>query len=87
MDLPTNGTIFAIDLSNGDIKWETDFPDRFQSASLAVSGDVLYAIDRSGVFYGLDAATGKILKEIPFIALTDPFFTLYLSLRLSTIMV
>ena len=69
LDLPTNGTIFAIDLSNGDIKWETDFPDRFQSASLAVSGDVLYAIDRSGVFYGLDATTGKILKEIPFNAM------------------
>ena len=30
---------------------------------------------------------GLILKEIPFIALTDPFFTLYLSLRLSTTMV
>ena len=67
--LSINGTIFAIDLSNGNIKWETDFPDRFQSASLAVSGDVLYAIDRSGVFYGLDATTGKILKEIPFNAM------------------
>ena len=29
----------------------------------------MYAIDRSGVFYGLDTNTGKILKEIPFNAM------------------
>ena len=34
-----------------------------------------------------NTSPGLILKEIPFIALTDPFVTLYFNLRLSTTIV
>ena len=63
---PTNGSIYAVDLSTSELKWKTHIPDRIQSASLIVSGDVLYSIDRSGVFYAIDIDAGTILNSIPF---------------------
>ena len=66
LDRPTNGSIYAVDLSTSELKWQIYLPDRIQSASLIVSGDVLYSIDRSGVFYAIDIEDGKILNSIPF---------------------
>ncbi len=66
LNRPTNGSIYAVDLSTSELKWEIYLPDRIQSASLIVSGDVLYSIDRSGVFYAIDIEDGKILNSIPF---------------------
>ena len=62
----TNGSIYAIDLSTTELKWQTNLTDRIQSASLIVSGGVLYSIDRSGVFYAIDIEDGSILTSIPF---------------------
>ena len=63
LDRPTNGSIYAVDLSTSELKWQIYLPDRIQSASLIVSGDVLYSIDRSGVFYAIDIEDGKILRS------------------------
>ena len=65
----TNGSIYAIDLSTTELKWQTNLTDRIQSASLIVSGGVLYSIDRSGVFYAIDIEDGSILTSIPFNAI------------------
>lgn len=62
----TNGSIYAIDLSTSEVKWQTDLNDRIQSASLVVSAGVLYSIDRSGIFYAIDIDNGNIIKSIPF---------------------
>lgn len=69
LDLPSNGTIYAVDASNGRLKWERFIPNRIQSAALIVSGGVLYSIDRAGVFYAIDAESGSIISEIPFNAI------------------
>ncbi len=66
LDRPTNGSIYAIDLSTSELKWQITIPDRIQSASLIVSADVLYSIDRSGIFYAIDIEDGTILNSIPF---------------------
>jgi len=68
-DSPGNGSITAIDASNGEIKWELSIPNRLQSASLIVSGNVVYAIDRAGVFYAIDSDDGTILRDMPLNAL------------------
>jgi|TARA_B100001750_G_C15517842_1_gene608786 glucose dehydrogenase len=65
----TNGSIYAIDLSTTELKWQTNLTDRIQSASLIVSGGVLYSIDRSGVLYAIDIEDGSILTSIPFNAI------------------
>jgi len=64
--LPQNSTIYAIDASTGKLKWSFFIGNRFQSAALTVSGKVVYAIDRVGIFYALDAETGKLLNKVPF---------------------
>ncbi len=56
--------LYAVDASNGRVKWTFDMPAGYQSASLAVSGGVVYAVDRSGTFYAVDAYTGRLLKSI-----------------------
>ena len=61
-----NSSIYAIDASTGKIKWEFVIPERYQSASLIVSGHVLYAVDRVGTFYAIDIDEGNLLKKIPF---------------------
>lgn len=67
-DLPegwdNTSTLYAIDVSNGRVKWTFDIPARYQSANVAVSGGVVYAVDRSGTFYAVDAHTGQLLKRI-----------------------
>jgi glucose dehydrogenase len=68
-DTPGNGSITAIDASSGEIKWELSIPNRMQSASLMVSGNVVYAIDRAGVAYAIDVDDGSIIWKIPLNAL------------------
>ncbi len=57
-------TLYAIDASNGKVNWTFNMPARYQSASLAVSGGVVYAVDRAGTLYAVDAHNGWPLKRI-----------------------
>lgn len=61
---PVNSTIYAIDVSTGKTKWQYFMPNPFQGAALAVSGGVVYAVDRVGTFYALDADNGKLLATM-----------------------
>lgn len=61
---PINSTLYALDASTGKIKWEFFMPTGYQGASLTVSGGVVYAVDREGTFYALDANTGAPLKTM-----------------------
>jgi len=61
---PTNSTIYALDGATGTIKWQYPIPDPYQGAALSVSGGVVYAVDRTGVFYALNADDGKLLKTM-----------------------
>lgn len=58
-----NSSLFAIDLSSRKIKWVFEMPNRYQSASIVTSGGVVYAIDRAGYMYALNAETGQLLKR------------------------
>ncbi|HEY4674034.1 MAG TPA: PQQ-binding-like beta-propeller repeat protein, partial [Nitrososphaerales archaeon] len=53
-----------IDVSTGKTKWQYFMPNPFQGAALAVSGGVVYAVDRVGIFYALDADNGKLLATM-----------------------
>lgn len=67
-DLPegwdNTSTLYALDASNGNVKWTFNMPTRYQGANLAVSGGIVYAVDRSGTFYAVDANSGQLLKSI-----------------------
>lgn len=64
-DPPHRATLYAIDLATRSVRWEFQMPHRYQSAAVTVSGGVVYAIDRAGIFYALDAQTGRLLRRIP----------------------
>jgi glucose dehydrogenase len=66
VELPQNSTLFAIDASNGQIKWEYDMPNPYQGAGIIVSGGVVYAQDRIGTLYMLEEETGELLRSISF---------------------
>ncbi|MFB3043593.1 MAG: PQQ-binding-like beta-propeller repeat protein, partial [Nitrososphaerales archaeon] len=61
-----NSTLYAIDVSDGSIKWTFEMPNRYQSAGITVSGGVVYAIDRASVWYALDQETGTMLRRSQF---------------------
>jgi alcohol dehydrogenase (cytochrome c) len=61
-DSPQHSTISAIDAGRGEIRWSFFIPNIHQSAGLVVSGGVLYAVDRKGVFYMLDALNGELIR-------------------------
>lgn len=61
-----NSTLYAIDVSDGSIKWTFEMPNRYQSAGITVSGGVVYAVDRASVWYALDQQTGEVLRKSQF---------------------
>jgi len=65
----TNGSVYAIDVSTRELKWQLDIPNRIQSASLVVSGETLFLMDRSGTLHYIDSENGNIISSIPFHAL------------------
>ncbi len=58
-----NGTVYAINLANGQPVWDYNLPNRYQGSSAVISGGVLYIIDRAGILYMFDAANGNLLKN------------------------
>ncbi|MEM4383890.1 MAG: PQQ-binding-like beta-propeller repeat protein [Candidatus Caldarchaeum sp.] len=59
-----NSTLYAIDIRNGKMLWKFEIPNRYQAASVVVSGGVVYAVDRAGILYMLDADNGRLLRRI-----------------------
>jgi alcohol dehydrogenase (cytochrome c) len=58
---PTTGAIYAVDPSNGDIKWKHELLNPPPSGVLATAGGVLFGGTREGYVIALDARTGKVL--------------------------
>ena len=66
VERPQNATLYAIDASNGGVKWRFDMPNPYQGAGIIISGGVVYAQDRIGTLYMLDEETGEELRTIYF---------------------
>ncbi|MEE6245966.1 MAG: PQQ-binding-like beta-propeller repeat protein, partial [Thermoproteota archaeon] len=65
----TNGSVYAVDVSQRELKWQLDIPNRIQSAALVVSGDTLFLMDRSGTLHYIDSENGNVISSISFHAL------------------
>ncbi|MHC5144524.1 MAG: WD40 repeat domain-containing protein [Planctomycetota bacterium] len=60
------GLIAAVDLEKGTVLWDRVFDStkEFCSALISPDGSVLYAGNRDGILYKLNAATGEMMKNI-----------------------
>jgi len=58
-----NSTLYAIDLSTGSVVWHYEMPNRYQGSSAVVSGGVVYAVDRGGILYELNAQNGGMINS------------------------
>ncbi|MHC5000335.1 MAG: WD40 repeat domain-containing protein [Planctomycetota bacterium] len=60
------GLIAAVDLEKGTVLWDTVYEKtkEFCSALISPDGSVLYAGNRDGILYKLNAATGEMMKNI-----------------------
>ena len=60
------GSIAAMDLNTGKTLYHKDYPDTLEFCSLLLSPDsgTLYAGNRNGFLYKIDASQGNILKKI-----------------------
>ncbi|WP_067460551.1 outer membrane protein assembly factor BamB family protein [Actinomadura macra] len=60
------GSLAALDVSTGRVLWQTPDPSRgWMMAAVTVANGVLYAGSTTGHMYAVDAATGKVLKDLP----------------------
>lgn len=55
------GTMTAIDATTGKFRWHVKFPDQLVAGTMATAGNLVFAGDDGGHFYGFDARSGKIL--------------------------
>lgn len=63
--LPAVGSWAALDPATGQILWQTSDPSgSFDTGAVSVSNGVVYAGSMSGHMYALDAASGKVLRDI-----------------------
>lgn len=60
---PTS-TLYAVDLSIGQVKWEKEIPNRQQYSAVTASGGVIYVVDRTGEVFALDEDNGEVLNRI-----------------------
>lgn len=59
------GTVTAIDLGDGTIRWQKQTPAPVHSGALATGGDLVFVGQGSGTFDAFDAATGELLWQFP----------------------
>jgi PQQ-dependent dehydrogenase (methanol/ethanol family) len=59
------GTISAIDLATGQIRWQRQTPTPNASGLLATAGDLLFAGEGDGHFDAFDARSGDLLWQYP----------------------
>jgi alcohol dehydrogenase (cytochrome c) len=58
---PTSGAVVAVDPATGDTKWRFDTVTPPTSGLLSTAGGLVFAGDREGYFFALDARSGKVL--------------------------
>lgn len=59
---PATGTLTAIDVNTGKIRWQTETQHRMLgTGTLTTAGGLLFYGEQQGVFHAADARTGKIL--------------------------
>jgi len=59
---PATGTLTAIDVNTGEVRWQTKTAERMLgNGTLATAGDLVFYGEQQGVFHAADARTGKIL--------------------------
>ena len=59
---PARGTLTAIDVSTGEIRWQTQTVERMLgTGTMATAGDLLFYGEQQGLFHAADARTGQIL--------------------------
>lgn len=59
---PATGTLTAIDVATGKIRWQTETEHRMLgTGTLTTAGGLLFYGEQQGVFHAADARTGKIL--------------------------
>ena len=58
------GAVRALDPVTGERKWEFKMRETTMSGILTTASDLLFTGDREGLFYGLDAKTGKQLWRV-----------------------
>lgn len=56
---PMNSTLYAIDASNGGIKWDKFFDEVAIMGGITVSGGLVYLPSPSGLVYAFDSETGS----------------------------
>jgi len=60
---PGNSSLYAIDASNGRIKWVYEIENRQQYGAVTTSGGVVFVPDRLGVVHGVDAESGELIRK------------------------
>tara|TARA_B100000315_G_C14573085_1_gene586607 strand:- start:822 stop:2627 length:1806 start_codon:yes stop_codon:yes gene_type:complete len=79
---PINSTLYAVDASTGDVKWNIFFDNQAFRGGVTVSGDLIYLPSPAGFLYAFNAENGSQVWERQFGALgifyppiigTDPF--------------
>lgn len=62
-DEPQWGTLSAIDLRTGEIRWQRQLPAPTSGGTLATAGDLLFVGQATGTLDAFDAATGQLLWQ------------------------
>ncbi len=58
---PTTGAVLAVDPATGQTRWKFETVTPPTSGLLSTAGGLVFAGDREGYFYALDARSGKVL--------------------------
>jgi alcohol dehydrogenase (cytochrome c) len=61
---PTTGSILAVAPATGDIRWRFHLVTPPTSGLLSTGGNLIFAGDREGYFFALDATNGKVLWKM-----------------------
>ena len=57
-----NASLYAIDASNGRVKWVYEMQNRNQYGAVTTSGGIVFVPDRMGMIHAVDEETGELLR-------------------------
>lgn len=57
-----NSSLYAIDASNGRVKWIYEMENRNQYGAVTTSGGIVFVPDRMGMIHAVDEETGELLR-------------------------
>ena len=58
-----NSSLYAIDASNGRVKWVYEMENRNQYGAVTTSGGIVFVPDRMGIIHAVDEETGELLRK------------------------